>query len=366
MRTLLVTQDFPPLHGGIQTYMAEIAPILNQKCPFFAVIAPREPGSETWDAQQDYPIQRVNVHSSFLVLRLWPLLNRWIKKHRIERVLFAQWFPALALFKPKGVRVGIIAHGREYLNHPLGKFGLGLMKFALSKADYIFPNSHRTATLVPREFQHKITVCHPGVNTQQFKPAAMSEIEALRRKWEIPPDAQVLCVLTRLVPRKGVDSLIQVFAKIAARNPHLHLLIGGKGPDQERLESIAQQIPEQDRIRFLGRVEDGDLNAFYGLGLFCLLSREESKDIEGFGLVLAEAQACGAAVVCARSGGMPEAVIEDETALIVPPLDIEQSAERIAALLAHTEKIEAMKINGRQFAEQLSWERCVDQMIKVL
>lgn len=366
MKLLIVTQDFPPLHGGIQTYMGALAAQFATEVEELHVLAPQEEGAQAWDAQQNFQVHRVAMPSSFLVAGLWPKLGSLIRAKGIEAVLFAQWFPALAMPRIQGVRVGVIAHGREYLNHPLGALGLKLMPWALNKADVIIPNSNRTALLVPAAFKHKIRVVHPGVDSRKFSPASPDQILALKHKWGLDPQGQYLTVLTRLVPRKGIDTLIQTFNLLAPKHPQLQLLIGGKGPDLERLQQLHQASPYADRIRFLGRIEDEDLNAFYGMGLFCLLSREEKKDIEGFGLVLAEAASCGAAVVCARSGGMPEAVLEHQSALVVPPMDPHSSAEQISTLLEDPQRLQDYQRQGREFALKLSWEKCAQQILQSL
>ena len=118
-------------------------------------------------------------------------------------------------------------------------------------------------------------------------------------------------------------------------------------------------------VQFVGRVPSEDMPSFFRAGVFALLSRQTAKDVEGFGMVLAEAQACGAPVLAARSGGMPEAVGKD-AGIIVEPDSPNQAAQGLIRLFADPETRSAMGIEGRVFAESLSWEGRAEKVASIL
>jgi phosphatidylinositol alpha-1,6-mannosyltransferase len=334
MRLLLVSQDFPPETGGIQSYMGHLARRLQDQCEALTVVAPcSDKGDAAMDAGLAFPVRRIRVHSSWLVLPLLARLPGLVRRTRSTHVLYAQWFPALAgLRLPASVRQATVVHGRELLNHPLGAAGLRLAAPVLRRLDAVIPNSRHTAGLLPDSvLPDRVHVVHPGVDSELFAPPAPAAQDALRQRLGIARGTPVVTCLTRLVSRKGVDTLISAATHLRTRHAGVQVLVGGNGPDRPRLEALIAQADLGGTVRLLGRIPDADLPSFLSLGVFTLLSRQEARDVEGFGMVLAEAQACGAPVVAARSGGMPEAV-GPGAGRIVPPDDPFAAAEALGAL----------------------------------
>jgi len=224
----------------------------------------------------------------------------------------------------------------------------------LSRQHAVFPNSAHTASLLPKHLDPaRVHVVHPGVDGEVFRPPPDSDRARLRQRLGLQPDTKVVTCLTRLVRRKGVDTLIEAAAILRKRVPGVRVLVGGNGSDRERLESRIRELSLQETVRLLGRIDDQDLPSFLSLGVFTLLSREERRDVEGFGMVLAEAQSCGAKVVAARSGGMPEAVGAG-AGLMVPPDAPEAAAEAFRTLLA-SQGDDGPSNPGIAFAASLDW-----------
>lgn len=355
MRLLIVSQDFPPETGGIQSYMGALARAIAPRCEALAVVAPGGDRERAFDADQPFPVHRVGIHSSWLVLPLLARLPGLAESHRASHVLYAQWLPALAGARlPRSIVQASIAHGRELLRNPAGPLGLALAAPVLRRLDAVLPNSRRTAALLPSGIDPAcIHVVHPGVDLERFQPPGAPEVGALRGRLGIAAGTPVVTCLTRLVPRKGVDTLLESAAILKRRIPDLQVLIGGTGPDRPRLEQKIDELGIASTARFVGRVDDADLRAFLALGVFALLSRETSRDVEGFGMVLAEAQACGAPVVAARSGGMPEAVGAG-AGRIVPP-DAPDVAAAVLEELLLSDRREEMGLAGRHHAATLDW-----------
>ncbi len=368
MRLLLVTQDCPPHTGGIQSYVANLAKRLPAYCEDFALIAPGTPSRRKQNGEESssFDIYRLPIHSSWLALELWPFLGHIAHKRHSTHILYAQWFPAWnRLGLPRHVHRACLVHGRELLHHPLGRIGLSYARGTFQRLDAIIPNSQHTAALLPDGIDHnRVHIVYPGVDLKRFRPPCMQDCLALRQKFNLG-DAPVITCLTRLVPRKGVDTLLRSFALLRERLPQARLLIGGDGPDLSRLQHLHANLNLGDSALFIGRLHSEELSPFLSLGVSTLLSRETRSDVEGFGMTIAEAQACGAPVVVAQSGGMPEA-LGDGAGILVPPDDLEATAQAFYELLTDPARCQKMSEIGRQFAASLDWESRTRAIIRIL
>jgi phosphatidylinositol alpha-1,6-mannosyltransferase len=175
----------------------------------------------------------------------------------------------------------------------------------------------------------RVCIVNPGVDLQRFHPER-GEPDAPELAAHAGPR---LLTITRLVPRKGVDTVIQALPRLP---DDVHYFIGGSGPDRERLLALADELGVAARVHMLGRVPDDRVAALYRHADWVLLvSREElaAGDVEGFGMVLLEAQACGTPVVGGDAGGIPDALRDGETGVLVRPDDPAGLAARLGPLL---------------------------------
>jgi phosphatidylinositol alpha-1,6-mannosyltransferase len=367
VKILVVTQDFPPLTGGIQSYMGCLSEHLVPRCASLSVVAPGGPKEAQTDSDRPFGVQRIRIHSSWLVAPMILRLPELVARTGATHVIYAQWFPALAGIRlAKSVHQTAIVHGRELLNHPLGAIGLGLAGPVLRRMHAVVPNSRATADLLPGGIDpSRVHVVHPGVDSTRLHPPSPEDIARFCQRQELAPGAPVVTTLARLVPRKGIDTLVASIGILRASHPDAKLLIGGSGPDRERLEKLVAESGLQEAVRFVGRIPSEDMGAFFACGVFALLSRQTARDLEGFGMVLAEAQSCGAPVVAARSGGMPEAVGEG-AGIVVPPDSPSEAAKAIAELFDSPVRRTEMGLLGRAFAQGLSWESRADAFARIL
>jgi phosphatidylinositol alpha-1,6-mannosyltransferase len=208
-------------------------------------------------------------------------------------------------------------------------------------------------------------VVPPGVDTDRFVPLDDGERASVRRELGLPVDAPLVVSVSRLVPRKGMDTLVRAVTRLAEKEPDVVLAIAGAGREHARLESLIERTGAPAIL--LGRVEERLLPGLYGAGdVFGMLCRTRLAGLEqeGFGIVFLEAAAAGVPQVAGRSGGAAEAVEHGETGLVVDdPTDVEVVAEAIGDLLGDEEGRRSMARAGRQRVErEFSYEVLADRL----
>lgn len=349
MTHLLVTNDFPPLTGGIESMLWELWRRLDPES--FAVLTIPTKGDAAWDATQPFRVERVREP----VLVPHPLLVRRINALAAEidasLVVLDPALP-LGLVGPHlDLPYAVFLHGAEVTvpgRLPLTNLALRRVlrgaRLVLAAGGYPLAEAERAAgRTLPA------TVVPPGVDTDRFRPLDDRERADARRRLGLPVDGRVVLGLSRLVPRKGFDMLIRAAELLAPMRPDLTVLIGGSGRDRHRLERIAADTGAP--VRFLGRVPDDDLPALYGCAdVFAMLCRDRwgGLEQEGFGIVFVEAAACGVPQVAGRSGGAHEAVVDGETGIVVDrPDDPAAVAAALASLLEDENMRERMGAAGR-------------------
>ncbi|WP_026421461.1 glycosyltransferase family 4 protein [Actinokineospora inagensis] len=355
-KTLLVTNDFPPRPGGIQTYLHNFARWLPGQ--ELVVYAPAWSGAETFDAAQPFPVVR---HPTSLMLPT-PGVARRAKEILRAEGCDSVWFGAAAplgllapvLRKAGARRVVASTHGHEVGWSMLPGARQSLRRIG-STTDVVTYVSRYTRSRFSAAFgaQAALELLPSGVDTDVYRPdpAARAEIRARHGLGDRPV---VVCV-SRLVPRKGQDVLIQALPAIRSRIPDAALLLVGGGPYRSHLEGLAAQLGVSEHVIFTGSVPWEELPAHYAAGdVFAMPCRTHGKglDVEALGIVFLEAAATGLPVIVGNSGGAPETVLDGETGHVVNGRDASVIADRIADLLADPARAAAMGAAGRRWMER--------------
>ncbi len=377
MRLLFVTQDFPPDVGGIQTYSWEVARRLAGRAEALSVVAPDRPGAAPVDRAASFPVTRLPIRPDLLPLLLLTALPARARRRQIDVAVHAQWQTvgasvlARALFgHPRHVVCAV--HGRELLFNPASTYpGLGaaydrVRRGLLRQVDAVLPVSKYTAGLlreqgVPPDCTH---VVPNGTDPEHFRPR---DGTALRRHLGLTGRSLLLTV-GRLVRRKGIDTVLRALPAIVRGRPDAAYVIAGTGPERPRLERLAGRLGVEDRVHFVGQVDHDRLPLYYSAAdLFVMPAREPGPDVEGFGLVFLEAGACGTPVLGSRAGGIPEAIRDGETGLLVPPDDPARLAEAALRVLTDPELADALGQRGRRRAvHESSWAHVADRIYGLL
>ncbi|HKI44161.1 MAG TPA: glycosyltransferase family 4 protein [Balneolales bacterium] len=368
MKLLMISQDFPPDVGGIQTYCQELADRFVHLTHKFSVVAPDRPDANHFDNKTSYRIYRVSGRNVWLPATSMPTLHNLVYNAGYNVTFHAQWQTILSSYQAR--RKGDIkaifcaAHGRELLFNVAEpgtrthKWYDGLRKFFLNEADHFFAVSNYTADLLQGHGVacDRITVMPNGTNPDQFYPGDASEIrERLNLK-----DTKTILTICRLVRRKGVDTVIRAFSKVVSTHPEAKLIIIGDGEDRQRLETLASDLGVRQSVRFTGWIaHDGmEINQFYNLAdIVVMTPRTDPVQVEGFGIVYLEANACGKPVIGSRSGGIPDAVMDGETGLLVDEDNPDQLAEAMKQLLDNPDFAERLGLQGLQrVVDDLNWD----------
>ncbi|MEQ3552222.1 glycosyltransferase family 4 protein [Pseudonocardia nematodicida] len=357
-RTLLVTNDFPPRPGGIQSYLHDLARGLPPGD--LAVYAPAWPGAGEFDAAQPF---RVHRHPTSPMLPVPAVASRAValaRAHGAGTVWFGAAAP-LALLGPHlrrraGVtRVVATTHGHEVGWSMLPGARRALRRIA-DDADVVTTVSRWTRDRLAAACgpDAALEPLPPPLDTVRFAPdpAARARVRDRYRLGEAP----VVTCVARLMPRKGQDVLIAALSRIRDRVPGTRLLLVGGGPYAERLRARASAHGVSDAVVFTGRVAAAELAAHHAAGdVFALPCRTHlgGLDVEGLGIALLEAAACGLPVVAGDSGGAPETVEEGVTGHVVPGRDVDALVDRTAGLLADPGRAAAMGRAGRARVQRM-------------
>jgi phosphatidylinositol alpha-1,6-mannosyltransferase len=370
-RTLLITNDFPPRPGGIQSFVHNLA--VRQPAGSVVVYASTWRGAEKFDADQPFEVVRERTR----VLLPTPLVAR--RAARLARAYDCDtvWFGAAA---PLGLlaaglrrRAGIRRAVAQTHGHEVGWAALPAARAALRRigrgVDVTTYLGEYTRVRLERAL-HGVTELHrlaPGVDVDTYHPSV--DGEPVRRRLGLADRPVVVCV-SRLVPRKGQDMLIRAMPAIRRRVPDAALLVVGGGPYRATLEKLARQTGVERDVVFTGSVPSAELPAHYAAGdVYAMPCRTRNRglDVEGLGIVYLEASATGLPVVAGDSGGAPDAVREGETGFVVPGRDVAQLADRVATLLADRDLARQLGAAGRAWVErEWRWEAQAQRMAALL
>jgi phosphatidyl-myo-inositol dimannoside synthase len=358
-KVLIVTNDFPPRVGGIQSFVHALAMQIPEQV---VVYAPSWPGAAVFDALLPFPVIR---HPVSLMLPTRSVRRRAIDimaLHGCDKVLFGAAAP-LAYFAPALRRAGAqrivaITHGHEigWATLPVARKMLQSIGNSVDVITYLgeYARARLAEALGPAAIARMVQLA-PGVDTETFRPSGRGV--AIRERLGITGSTVILCV-SRLVARKGQDTLIYALPSVLAANGSRPiLLLVGAGRYEKTLRRMARRFGVEANVVFAGEVPRSDLPAYYDAAdIFAMpcRTRRGGLDVEGLGIVFLEAAATALPVIVGNSGGAPDAVLDGDTGFVVPGADPAALADRLNRLLADPAAAKAMGRRGRAWMER-SW-----------
>ena len=366
MKILLLTVDFPPAVGGIQNLLAKLADGLATHHDV-RVVAPVHAAAPSWDVSQRYGIARARSSGWWPITMLtlgWAGLVE-AAHQRPDVVVCGHALLGVAcrvIAAAFGVPYVAMAYAYEIRAPRMRRLaGWTLRGAALVVTVSEFSRNAVRLHDVPAE---RIVIIHPGPGDSEMSAPVETGLS-------LPSNARVLLSVARLNELyKGHDMIIRALPLILAREPDAHFVIVGNGRLQSYLQRLAAAIGVTRAVTFAGELPRAALDACYRRSeLFILTSRESPADggAEGYGLAFIEANSRGTPVVGGRSGGVPDAVIDGVTGLLVDPLDVVEISDAVCCLLADRELAARLGEQGRQRAlSELSWSRYVATFDAVL
>ncbi|MFF4327465.1 glycosyltransferase family 4 protein [Streptomyces sp. NPDC001591] len=378
-KTLIVTNDFPPRPGGIQAFLHNMALRLDpDRVVVYASTWKRSAegreATAAFDAEQPFTVVRDRTTMLLPTPRVTRRAVSLLREHGCESVWFGAAAP-LGLMGPALRRAGarrIVAttHGHEagWAQLPAARQSLRRIGEGTDTLTYLGEYTRsRIASALTEPAAARMVQLPPGVDEKTFHPGSGGD--AVRDRLGLSDRPVVVCV-SRLVPRKGQDTLIEAMPRILARVPDAALLIVGGGPYEADLRALAEAKGVAGSVVFTGAVPWPELPAHYGAGdVFAMpcRTRRGGLDVEGLGIVYLEASATGLPVVAGDSGGAPDAVLPGETGWVVPGGDPAAAADRIVPLLQDPALRARMGAAGRAWVEsRWRWDLLAERLRELL
>jgi len=398
-----VTNDFPPRRGGIQSFVHALAMRLPPDA--VTVFASTSDGAAAFDARQRFAV----VRQPTSVLLPLPAVARHAARILADRgcdtVLFGAAAPlgllAPALRAAGARRIVGLTHGHEagWAALPVARTLLHRIGDSTDVLTYLGEYFRvRLAAALSPQAAARMRRLAPGVDMAAFRPGAGGA--AIRRRLGIGPDQPVVVCVSRMVPRKGQDTLIRAWPRVlasaasasAARGPAARgpdsagpdsagpdsplparapvLLLVGDGPYRAELGALAQRAGVAESVLFTGPVPWADLPAYYDAGnIFAMpcRTRRRGLDVEGLGIVYLEASATGLPVLGGDSGGAPDAILDGETGYVAAGADAAAVAARLTELIGDPARAAAMGANGLAWVERdWQWSQVADRLTRIL
>ncbi|MFF1823107.1 glycosyltransferase family 4 protein [Kribbella sp. NPDC058245] len=355
MTVLVVTNDFPPRQGGIESFVRSLC----DQLPDLVVYTSHGPGAAEYDAALPFPVIRDRTTMLLPTPRTTRRAVALMGEYGADRVLFGAAAP-LGLMGPALRRAGAhrivaLSHGHETWWATVPGTRQALRRIA-DAADTLTTVStwcaDQIAPAISPAAVRRMCRLAPGVDTTRFYPGVGGEP---------PSQGPVVACVSRLVARKGQDTLIRAWPRVLAAVPNATLLLVGGGPDRSRLERLAAATGVQASVVFTGPVAWADIPPYLDAAdVFAMPTRTRrfGFEPEALGIVTLEASATGKPVVIGDAGGTPDTVKHGETGYLVDPYNPVAVAVRLIELLSDPAKAQRMGEAGRRWVtDEWSWQR---------
>jgi len=371
-KVLVLTNDFPPRPGGIQFFVHALAMSLPPESVI--AYAPAWEGAAQFDAELPFPVVR---HPTSLMLPIPSVARRAeriVEAEGCDTVVFGAAAP-LGLLAPGLRKAGVkrliaLTHGHEagWAALPIARTTLRRIGDSVDTVTYLGEYTRvRLARALSPGAAARMTRLTPGVDTSEFYPGAGGK--AVRERLGLGDRPVVVCV-SRMVPRKGQDTLIHAWPLVLATTPDATLLLVGDGPYRNRLERMARHLGVDGSVVFTGAPSRAELPAYFDAGdVFAMpcRTRRRGLDVEGLGMVFLEAAATGLPVVGGDSGNSADAIRDGETGYVVPGVSVADLADRLKRLLNDPCAAKAMGEKGLAWVHQeWRWEIIAQRFAEIL
>jgi phosphatidylinositol alpha-1,6-mannosyltransferase len=375
LKTLLITENFPPKSGGSGRWFWELYSRLPKN--EYEILAGEDPAAAKYDSDANIHILRGNLTSSewgfksSVGLKFYfksvLLARKIIKQRQITQLHCGRVLPEgviawlLNLFT--GIPYVCYVHGEDLETAQSSREQYFICGQVIKRAKAIICNSQNSANIVAKfgaQAASKTQVLHPGVDSELFVPKPKNEKSLTSLNWI---NKRVVLTVGRLQARKGQDMMIKAIPEILKATPNFLYAIVGEGEELDSLVKLSAELKVDQHVQFLRGIPDEQMiECYQQCDLFILPNRTINNDIEGFGMVLVEAQSCGKPVIAGDSGGTKETMLLGESGFIIDATQPSNIASTVVGMLADEKKLKDMGSKGREHVLQsLDWKALVQR-----
>jgi len=362
---LIVTRNFPPDIGGIQSLMGGLAENLLNHGPV-KVFTYEYENSNDYDLKSTLNIERVKGIKLFKKFRKANLVNNFINENPNIRAIFVDHWKSLELIKIeylKKIKTFCLLHSKE-INHEIGtSINKRIIKIT-KNSDYIIANSNFTKNLAIKIGieSSKINVIFPGINTPKEINASFKNEADSYYSDSFPK----IITVARLEKRKGHDKVLMSIKNLKTKYPKIKYISVGSGKESEKLLNLAKELKLEDNVLFLNNININLKNALLSAAdLFIMPSRVDNKSVEGFGISFVEAASYGVGSIGGKDGGESDAIIHNETGLICDGSNLNSIFESIVSFFEDKKHI-TYGNNAKKFSKKFHWNEVVKKYLQLI
>jgi phosphatidylinositol alpha-1,6-mannosyltransferase len=365
-KILLVTNDFGPRTGGIETFVIGLLERITGH--EVTVFTSQQGETSEYDQQwlDKFGVRVIRDRSKILLpsWRVTRAVKKVVASHNIEIVVFGAAAPlalmSSALRKSGVKKIIALTHGHEVWWAKIFPFNLAIKRIGkgVDHLTYLgeFTRQAISKALTDKSAKEMVKIA-PGIDTAHFIP----QPDGMQKRKELGlQDKKIITSVGRLVHRKGQDKLIEAMPEVLRKIPNAHLLIVGEGPYKNHLEKLVNKLSLKENITFAGRIMYDRLPSYLSAAdLFAMPSRSRffGLEVEGLGIVYLEASACGIPVLAGNSGGAPDAVLEGVTGFCVDGTNVAEIASAVIEICSDAERASHMGAAGRNWiVDQWRWD----------
>jgi len=361
---LIITRNFPPEFGGIQSLMGGLCDNLINHGPV-KVFANEYVNSKSYDDKSSACIERVKGIKLFKKYRKALTVNNFIKTNNI-RALIADHWKSLELIKKenlKKTKTFCLLHSKE-INHDIDSLLNKRLIKSTNKADFIIANSNFTKKLAINVGidESKIHIIFPGIE----KPKTIEKISKMKAEQEFGDSFPKIITVSRLDKRKGHDKILMLIKNLKPKFPKIKYISIGFGEEEKNLLKLKKELNLDKEVTFLKNIDyDLKIALITNANLFLMPSRIEKKSVEGFGISFIEAASYGVGSIGGKDGGAPDAISHNKTGLICNGNDLSSIYDSVIDFLKNDNFIKYGD-NAKVFSEKFYWNKIIKNYLKLI
>jgi len=362
---LIVTRNFPPDLGGIQSLMGGLSENLLNHGPV-KVFTYEYPNSDDYDGKSALNIERVKGIKLFRKFRKSNLINNFMNSNLNIRALIVDHWKSLELIKTeniKKIKTFCLLHSKE-INHEVGSAINKRIIKSTNNANFIISNSNFTKELAIRIGidPSKINIIFPGIE----KPKVVENIYKNKAENIFNNSFPKIITVSRLDKRKGHDKILMLIKNLKPKFPKIKYVSIGFGKEETNLLKLKKELGLENEVTFIKNI---DYNLKAALvsesNLFLMPSRIEKKSVEGFGISFVEAASYGVGSIGGKDGGVPDAIIHKKTGLVCDGNDLNSIYESVINFFDNENFIKYGK-SAKEFSEKFHWDKVVKNYLKLI